>query len=90
MTLIFLGLGAVAIFIWSKLSPKTKVSTTEVKGDQDIDIAEKFKEGAKKVVAIVGGVAGAGGAVTAASGLVGGSAAPVVARLQALRCRGYF
>lgn len=89
MNPLIIGLGVLAIFIWSKLSPKTEVKVADVAADDPgKTIIDKLKEGAAKVVAIVGGggaaVAAGGGAAAAVGGgaaAVGGAAivAPVVA-----------
>lgn len=72
--MIFLILGAVAIFIWSKLSYKEPVSKTEklqTEAETPPDITTKLKEGAAKVAAIVGG----GGVAAKAASVVGGAVA---------------
>lgn len=83
-------IGAVAIFIWSQLSPKKPVEKTEVLEsplpEPKIDIIDIFKKNAPKVVAIVtgggaalaagGGAAAAGGGAAAAAG--GAAAAATV------------
>ena len=86
--MIFVLLGAAAIFIWAKLSPKKPTEKTELLESalpEPRNILDTLKAGGAKVAGIVGGGAGvakvAGGAATVAGGgtVLGGTAIAVSA-----------
>ena len=56
LQIILIGLGAVAVFVWSKLSPKAEISEMP-EPPRGTDIFDTLKEGAAKVAALVGVVA---------------------------------
>ena len=78
--MIILILGAVAIFVWSKLSPTMPTEKTQLldmpEPPRGTDVLDTLKEGAKKIAAIVGGGGGIAtaipaGGVVGAGGIVG-------------------
>ena len=75
--MIILILGAVAIFIWSKLSPTMPTEKTEIlempEPPRGKDVLDTLKDGAKKIAAIVGG---GGAAAIAATALPAAAAVP--------------